>query len=374
VLPKALDLATAAEANATESSPFAIQFKRGQILLPIRYMPGEEASVFSRSRLCNAMTWFAFSWQNFWFSFLALIFEGIPFVFLGSLISGVIAAFIPSRVITGLLPKNRLVATLVSGLLGIIFPVCECGIVPIVRRLLHKGLPLSCGVTYMLASPIVNPIVIFSTFFAFRAQAPVLNTGLRIGLGYLVAVLVGLAVGFLKPDAILRKADRKTSSQKRAGFRIAPLPDIQPGNSGASIIGKTVGAVRMASDDFLETAFYFTIGAAIAATFNTAVDQQLILPLASHPTLSIMAMMVLSGILTLCSTSDAFIAATFVTFPMVARLAFLVFGPMFDLKLFFLYSVIFKKRFVIALGIGLFLVVGLLCGCIVVYIYASQGF
>jgi uncharacterized protein len=273
-----------------------------------------------------------------------------------------------------LLPKNRLVATLVSGLLGIIFPVCECGIVPIVRRLLHKGLPLSCGVTYMLASPIVNPIVISSTFFAFRGQAPILNTGLRLGLGYLVAVLVGLAVGFLNPDAILRKADRKTSSQKRAGFRIAPLPDTQPGISGASITGKAVGAVRMASDDFLETAFYFTIGAAIAATFNTAVDQQLILPLASHPTLSIMAMMVLSGILTLCSTSDAFIAATFVTFPMVARLAFLVFGPMFDLKLFFLYSVIFKKRFVIALGIGLFLVVGLLCGCIVVYIYASQGF
>jgi uncharacterized membrane protein YraQ (UPF0718 family) len=320
------------------------------------------------------MTWFAFSWQNFWFSFLALIFEGIPFVLLGSLISGVIAAFIPSRVITGLLPKNRLVATLVSGFLGIIFPVCECGIVPIVRRLLHKGLPLSCGVTYMLASPIVNPIVIFSTFFAFRGQAPILNTGLRLGLGYFVAVLVGLAVGFLNPDAILRKADRKTSSQKRAGFRIAPLPDTQPGISGASITGKAVGAIRMASDDFLETAFYFTIGAAIAATFNTAVDQQLILPLASHPTLSIMAMMVLSGILTLCSTSDAFIAATFVTFPMVARLAFLVFGPMFDLKLFFLYSVIFKKRFVIALGIGLFLVVGLLCGCIVVYIYASQGF
>src|SRR5208282_4104368 len=307
------------------------------------------------------MTWFAFSWQNFWFSFLALIFEGIPFVLLGSLISGVIAAFIPSGVVTGLLPKNRLVATLVSGLLGIIFPVCECGIVPIVRRLLHKGLPLSCGVTYMLASPIVNPIVIFSTYFAFRAQAPALNTGLRLGLGYLVAVLVGLAVGFLNPNAILRKGNRKSSSQKRTGFRIAPLPD--------TLTGKTVGAIRMASDDFLETAFYFTIGAAIAATFNTAVDQQLILPLASQTTLSILAMMALSGILTLCSTSDAFIAATFVTFPMVARLAFLVFGPMFDLKLFFLYSVLFRKRFVIVLGVGLFVLVGLLCACIIVHIY-----
>jgi uncharacterized protein len=320
------------------------------------------------------MTWFAFSWQNFWFSFLALIFEGIPFVLLGSLISGMIAAFIPSRVITGLLPKNRFAAILISGLLGIIFPVCECGIVPIVRRLLQKGLPLSCGVTYMLAAPIVNPIVIFSTFFAFRGQTPALNTGLRVGLGYLVAALVGLGVGLLKPEAILRKSAIRSDSQKRARFRIASFPDTQPADFGVGIIGKTVGAMRMASDDFLETAFYFTIGAAIAATFNTAVDQHLILPLASNTTLSVIAMMALSGILTLCSTSDAFIAATFVTVPMVARLAFLVFGPMFDLKLIFLYSVLFRKRFVIALGVGLLLLVGLLCEYIVTPIYASKGF
>jgi uncharacterized protein len=320
------------------------------------------------------VTWFDFSWQNFWFSFLALIFEGIPFVLVGSLISGFIAAFIPSRVITGLLPRNRLVAILVSGLLGFIFPVCECGIVPIVRRLLRKGLPLSCGVTYMLTSPIVNPIVMFSTFFAFRSQTPALNTGLRLGLGYLVAVGIGFAIGFLKPGAILRRGNTSSSSQQRAGFRVALLPDSQPLDSGVTKISKIVGAVRMASNDFLETAFYFTIGAAIAATFNTAVNQQLILPFASSTTLSIMAMMILSSILTLCSTSDAFIAATFVTFPMAARLAFLVFGPMFDLKLFFLYSVLFKKRFVFGLGIGLFLLVGILCGSLMAWIYASQGF
>ena len=178
----------------------------------------------------------------------------------GSLTSGFIAAFIPSRVITGLLPRNRLVAILVSGLLGFIFPVCECGIVPIVRRLLRKGLPLPCSVTYMLASPIVNPIVVFSTFFAFRSQTPALNTGLRLGLGYLVAVVIGFAIGFLKPSAILRRASTSSGSQQRAGFRIASLPDSQAVDSGATKISKILGAVRTASDDFLETAFYFTIG------------------------------------------------------------------------------------------------------------------
>jgi len=360
-----------------KSNPFNLHQRRVDEDIGLRERSareGEETLVVSRPQFCYAMTWFAFTWQNFWFSFLALIFEGIPFVLLGSLISGLIAAFIPSRVITGLLPKNRFAAILISGLLGIIFPVCECGIVPIVRRLLQKGLPLSCGVTYMLAAPIVNPIVIFSTFFAFRGQAPALNTGLRVGLGYLVAALVGLGVSFLKPEAILRESAIRSGSQKRSRFRIAPLPDTQPVGFGVGITGKTVGAIRMASDDFLETAFYFTIGAAIAATFNTAVDQHLILPLASNTTLSVIAMMALSGILTLCSTSDAFIAATFVTFPMVARLAFLVFGPMFDLKLLFLYSVLFRKRFVIALGVGLLLLVGLLCEYIVTPIYASQGF
>src|ERR1700737_3998959 len=149
------------------------------------------------------MSWFTFTWQNFWYSFLALAFEGFPFVLVGSLISGAIAAFVPSRIITGVLPKNGHLATLASGLLGLCFPVCECGIVPVVRRLINKGLPVSCGVTFMLASPIVNPIVAFSTFAAFRGQAPWLNMWTRLGLGYVVAVSAGLVVRRLGPATIL---------------------------------------------------------------------------------------------------------------------------------------------------------------------------
>ena len=129
----------------------------------------------------------------------------------------------------------------------------------------------------------------------------------------------------------------------------------------------------MACDDFIDTAIYFMIGAAVAATFNTAVDQQIILPLSLQPTLSTFAMMAIATILTLCSTSDAFIAATFASFPIFARMAFMVFGPMFDLKLFFLYSVLFKKKFVVCLGIGLFLLIGILCSRFLIYLYAGQG-
>jgi len=319
------------------------------------------------------MSWFHFSWQNFWFSFLALAFEGLPFVLVGSLISGFIAAFVPSRVITRFLPKNRFLATLVSGLLGLIFPVCECGVVPVVRRLLDKGLPLSCGITYMLASPIVNPLVAISTYAAFRAQQPGFNTGIRLICGYLVAVIVGLAVSRLDPARLLGAQAVPTRVRRRTALSIATMPDSSDATRGVSVMQRVIGAVQLASDDFIDTAIYFMIGAAVASIFNTAVDQRIILPLASSPVLSVAAMMVIAGILTLCSTSDAFIAATFTAFPIPARMAFLIFGPMFDFKLLFLYSALLKKRTVLALGVGLFVIVGVLCVAFLPAIYANLG-
>ena len=320
------------------------------------------------------MNWFHFSWQNFWFSFLALAFEGLPFVLAGSLISGLIAAFVPSRMITRFLPKNPLLATLVSGLLGLIFPVCECGVVPVVRRLLDKGFPLYCGLTYMLASPIVNPLVAISTYAAFRAQQPGLNTVVRLVSGYLVAVVVGLVVSRLNPARLIgSQAVATRTGRRRTTLSIATMPDAPDASRGVSVGQRLIGAVQLASDDFIDTAMYFMIGAAVASVFNTAVDQRIILPLASSPILSVVAMMVIAGILTLCSSSDAFIAATFTSFPIPARMAFLIFGPMFNFKLPFLYSSLLKKRTVVALGVGLFIIVGGLCVAFLPAVYANLG-
>ena len=108
-------------------------------------------------------------------------------------------------------------------------------------------------------------------------------------------------------------------------------------------------------------AVYFVIGAAAASFFSTAVNQEIILPLASNTPVAIASLMGLASVLSVCSTTDAFIAATLTTFPMAAKLAFLVFGPMFDFKLLFLYGSAFSKRFVLLLGMGLFLGIGLIC-------------
>jgi uncharacterized membrane protein YraQ (UPF0718 family) len=231
--------------------------------------------------------------------------------------------------------------------------MCECGIVPVIRRLIAKGLPVSSAVAYMLSAPIVNPITAFSTYAAFRGQGAAEFTALRLGLGFFVAVLAGIAVLNLPIGAVLKKTILESVTLSGSAGDGGPSP--QP------FLRRLISAMEAGVRDFLDVMVYFILGVGVASLFSTAVNQELFLPLSLDDRLAIPAMMSLAGILSLCSSSDAFIAATFVAFPAVAKLAFLVFGPMMDLKLAFIYSAVFTRRFVAALAIGLFVMIGLLC-------------
>ncbi len=334
---------------------------------------------------------FQFSLPDFAFAFLSILLEGLPFVLLGTLLSGVIDAFLPSRLMNRLLPRNPALAVFVSGGLGLIFPMCECGIVPVIRRLMRKGLPVGCGLAYMLSAPIVNPVVAISTFAAFKGQDAGMVTAFRLGLGYLVAVVVALLASRLAAHHILRakvmeeieaeKAeheprevccqehggstrDHHTSQEHAAGCGCKHEHEESHPHGrakGLTMRGKVGRAVRVASADFLDVSMFLVIGAALAAIFNTAINQAVIIPLAFNVPLGIASLMGLAGILSLCSTSDAFIAATFIAFSTSAKLAFMVFGPMMDLKLVFLYGMVFRKRFVAALAVFLLGLIGLAC-------------
>jgi uncharacterized membrane protein YraQ (UPF0718 family) len=293
---------------------------------------------------------FQFSLPDFQYAFLSILLEGIPFLLGGAILSGLLEEFLPQSLMTRLLPRNPRTAVIVSGLLGVIFPVCECGIVPVVRRLMRKGLPVSCGITYMLAAPIVNPLVILSTLAAFRGQGAWEMTILRFALGLSVAIVVGWVCSYFAPFSILRPG------------LLGPEGDHEHHHDpGCGMLDRLQNIATVAVRDFLDVAVYFVIGAAAASLFSTAVNQEVILPLASNPPLAIVSLMGLASVLSVCSTTDAFIAATLTTFPMAAKLAFLVFGPMFDFKLLFLYGSAFSKRFVLLLGVGLFLGIGLIC-------------
>jgi uncharacterized membrane protein YraQ (UPF0718 family) len=296
--------------------------------------------------------WFNFSFPDFSYAFLSILLEGVPFLLLGTLLSGVIDQFLPARLMTRWLPRNAYLGVCLSGLLGVIFPMCECGIVPVIRRLMGKGLPVSNAVAYMLAAPIVNPIVAVSTYVAFRGQYPLEMTALRLGIGYFIAVLVGLAVHNLSLRWVLKPSVMAEVAHPRA---------LSDGAGSGSLGARWAMALEVSVRDFLDVAAYFVLGAAAAGLLGTAVNQQLILPLALNDWVATASMMGLAAVLSLCSTSDAFIAATFVAFPLVAKLAFLVFGPMVDLKLIFIYSAVFRKRFVFGLVVGLFILIALIC-------------
>ncbi len=317
--------------------------------------------------------------QDFAYAFLSIMLEGVPFILIGTLASGGIAAFLPPTLLARWLPRNAIAAVVLSGLMGLLFPLCECGVVPVIRRLIRKGLPVACGLTYMLAAPILNVIVMISTYAAFTGQQPGLMTGLRMFVGYAAAVTVGLVVLRLPQSAIVREGVLDPPKPfRRAGLTIAgqvPTPQAPVESDAPLTFQQKLGlAVNTAVADFLLVAFYLAIGAALTSLFKVFVDQSLVLPLAVNEPVAIGVMMGMAMILSLCSTSDAFIAATFVLFPMAAKLAFLTFGPMFDLKLIFLYRLIFTNRFIFWLGVGLFLLLGLICWRLEVIFHPIWGF
>ena len=292
---------------------------------------------------------------DIFYAFLSILLEGAPFILLGALISGVIDAWLPSGAMDRLLPKRAFPAILVSGLLGIIFPVCECAIVPVIRRLVQKGLPLGCAMTYMLAAPIVNPIVALSTWTAFTGRDPLLMMGSRVTMGYVIAVLAGLVISRFAASSVLK--DRVL-----AGISTPVLAGAAAGEGKPDQGKRFVQAMRTAQRDFLDVALYFVIGVAIASILKTQVFYRPSLQegmgvVAGNHWIAAPVLMVMAFVLSLCSTTDAFIIAADNLFPAVAKLAFLVFGPMMDLKLIFLYSTVLKPRAVAALAVSLFIAV-----------------
>ena len=296
--------------------------------------------------------------QDFALAFLSILFEGAPFILLGTLISGLIDVYLPAGTMDRFLPNNKFLAVVVAGLLGTVFPVCECAVVPVIRRLVKKGLPVSCGLTYMLAAPIVNPITALSTWKAFQGQGAGMMTCSRLLLGFLIAVAVGLIVSKLSLAAVLKPSllasmenDAKDLKSPRRFFMPMQIPA-----AGERLIA----AMRSAMKDFVDVAVYFSIGVAITALFNTGIapGAEWLDTLATNQTAAPAALMGLAFILSLCSTSDAFIAATLDKFSWGAKLAFLTFGPMMDVKLIFLYQSVLRKRFIFLLAIGLFVAIG----------------
>jgi hypothetical protein len=260
---------------------------------------------------------------------IAILLEAFPFVLAGAILSAVIEVLVPPEKLARLVPRSTAARLAVAPLLGLIFPVCECGVVPVVRRLIKKGLPLEMAVVYLLAGPIINPIVLTSTAVAFsRTRLWWMMPAARAGLGIVIAVAVGL---------VLLVAQRR---------RPAPGPQAEAPSPHHSE-GTLVHILRHTAEDFLLLGGFLLFGSLLAAAAQAFVPRTVLVSIGQKPLAASGGMMALAFVLNLCSEADAFVAASFVQFTAASKLAFLVFGPMLDIKLVVMYLGALPRRILV---------------------------
>ena len=267
--------------------------------------------------------------------FLGIFIEAAPFLLLGTVASGLVEVFVSQEVLRRLIPSGALGGALAGAALGFLFPVCECGTVPLARRLFRKGLPVSVGVAFLLAAPVINPIVLVSTAAAF-------------GFGTLLAWRFALTAGI----AIVTGLVFSVESHPQRLLRPSATPVLQGGSQAlASTWPRRTWtqdlnrALLVAGDEFFEMGRYLVLGSGLAAAMQTFIPQSRLLELGSGPLLSVLVMIGLAVLLSIGSTVDSFVALAFLgTFTPGSVLAFLVYGPMVDLKSILMFRQVFKRR------------------------------
>jgi uncharacterized membrane protein YraQ (UPF0718 family) len=275
--------------------------------------------------------------QTFVTIFLGIFTEAVPFLLAGSLVSGFIEVFVNPQTLSRLIPHQPVLAALSGALLGILFPVCDCGVIPITRRLQQKGLPASAGIAFLMAAPVVNPIVIASTYSAF-GWGPLLWG--RVGFTLLVAFGVGLLFHVARSDEVLLPEPVNESADLHVHLQDPPM----------GLTQRIAETLSTAGDDFLDMVRFLILGSMLAAALQTLVPQSALLAIGKGPLTSVLALMALAFVLSVCSTVDAFLALTFVnTFTGGAILGFLVFGPMVDIKTSLMFLRVFRRRTVVYL-------------------------
>ncbi len=315
--------------------------------------------------------------QLFKTMFLSLLIEALPFILIGVVVSALLQVFVPDRIIRRVIPKNPLLAVLAASLLGIIVPICECGMVPAIRRLIRKGMPLHAATAFILAGPILNPIVLWSTLAAFRTHPEI--AWIRMGLAFAIAIAAGLAVHRFVSGPALRgqggeassvtgtAAGGKSADKRASRLPSASLPTAASLHSASQseaaappspfrvltpVPGRNRGfeAAGHAVSEFFDMGRYVVFGSFLVALLMTFVAQSDLASLGGGSAAGSISMMILGFLLSLCSTSDAFIAQSFsASFTGGSLIAFMVFGPMMNLKVMLMMLAVFRTRFVLGL-------------------------
>jgi uncharacterized protein len=309
-------------------------------------------------------------YDNLILIFTAIIYEALPFIVLGVVIAGLLEEFVPQQALARVFPRNRTLAIALGGVLGLVFPMCECGIIVVMKRLLRKGLPLSVCVAYVLAGPIINVVVILSTYVAFNPPdakdyvfgGPQNVVLLRVGLGYVIAVITALVVDWQERRvgsfALLAPSVTK-------GLKVDGSDELDADQGPRTWRQRIDNITQTALNDFVDIMAFLVLGAACAAGGRLLLQQtQLETVIQENIAVAILIMMALAILFCLCSEADAFVAANFAAYwPPASKLAFLVLGPMLDMKLYLMYTRVFRPRLI-------FTIIGCVCSQVFLYTLA----
>jgi uncharacterized membrane protein YraQ (UPF0718 family) len=258
--------------------------------------------------------------QNWSTIFVSVTLQAIPFLVLGVTVGAVLHALLPASFLSRTFSARPRYAIPAAGVGGMLLPGCECSSVPVAGRLIDKGITPAAGLTFLLAAPAINPVVLVSTVVAFPGRPEVALARLLAALS--AAVVVGALWSWRRGADGL---DVRLSSEDHGSH----VHDI----------------VSTASADFVQAGGFLVMGAALVASLQTFVPQTLLDSLGGSSASAVLSLGVLAVVLSICSEADAFVAAGLPQFPMTARLAFMVVGPMVDLKLIGLQAGTFGPRF-----------------------------
>ena len=284
--------------------------------------------------------------KNISIIFISIFFESLPFLLLGSFISAVIENYVSNETISKMIPKNKILGSIVGVFLGFFIPACDCAVIPVSKRLLKKKVPINVAISFMLSSPIINPVVLLSTYYAFYRTNPNIFF-LRIILGIVISLVIGVIMGviFKDKDVVLPGVSDECSE-------CCHDEDHHHDEKGFSAI------LRHTAYDLFDVVKYLMFGALIASLVQVLIPRSILTLFNNNQILSIVVLMLFAYLISLCSTSDSFVGKSLlVNFSEGSIIAYLLLGPMIDIKNTMVLLGNYQKKFVITLITLIFIVI-----------------
>lgn len=298
--------------------------------------------------------------KNISIIFISIFFESIPFLLLGAIISSIIETYISNDQIAKIIPKNKILGSIVGVFLGFFIPACDCAVIPISKRLLKKKVPINVAISFMLASPIINPVVLLSTYKAFYRSNPEIFW-YRLLLGIIISLIIGIIMGIIFNNkqvvinSILDEDDKCHCHEDNIDEDFKELvEDCHEHN----LKNDFISICTHTANDFLEVAKYLMFGALIASSIQVLIPRSILVIFNNSQVLSIIVLMIFAYLISLCSTSDSFIGKSLLsTFNESGIIAYLLLGPMIDIKNTIVLLGNYKKKFVWTLISLIFVVI-----------------